>query len=77
MKRDVRTTFEGVQQAQSAYEHALATASDANLDCEGFLALHQQGRAYAAAVLSYSDAVMALLSHMETSRRDSDDRVKT
>jgi len=35
----VRTAFEGVQQAHSAYEYALAIASDTDLDREGFLAL--------------------------------------
>ena len=76
MKRDVRTAFESVQQAHSAYEDALAIASDTDLDREGFLALHQQGRAYAATVMNYSNAVMALLSYMETAKADAKSQLR-
>ena len=76
LRGDVRTAFEGVQQAHSGYEHALAIASDADLDREGFLALHEQGRAYAATVMNYSNAVMALLSYMETARADAKSQVR-
>ena len=61
---------ERLQHAQDAYEHALAIAWDTDLSPDGVLALHQHGRTYATAVIAYSDAVMALLSHMETTREN-------
>ena len=70
----MRSAYERVQDAQTAYEHTLAIASDADLDPEGFVALHQTGHAYAATVLNYSNAVMALLAYVETGRSDGADR---
>jgi len=76
LRGDVRTAFEGVQRAHSTYERALTIASDIDLDREGLLALHEQGRAYAATVMNYSNAVMALLSYMETARANAKSQLR-
>ena len=70
LKQDVDSAFQLVQQTQDSYREALAIASDTYLNADGFLALRQEGRAYAAAVMAYSNAVMALLSYMETTREN-------
>ena len=72
----MRFAHERLQQTQDEYETALAIASDSDLGPEGIFIIHQQGRAYATAVLIYSDAVMALLSYMETGRSDRAERVE-
>jgi len=59
---------ERLQHAHDAYERALAIAWDTDLGPDRVLALHQQGRTYATEVTAYSNAVMALLSHIETTR---------
>jgi hypothetical protein len=70
LRAEVRLAREHVQEAQSAYNQALDIAVDSALGPDGFYALHQQGRVYATAVMTYSNAVMALLAYMETARED-------
>jgi hypothetical protein len=77
LRAEVRAAHEQVQQADAAYNQALAIAPDSNLGPEGVLALHQQGRVYATAVMTYSNAVMALLAYMETARGDAKDAAST
>jgi hypothetical protein len=73
----VRLAHEQVQQAEAAYNQALATAADSDLSPGGVLALHKQGRVYATAVMTYSNAVMALLAYMDTARADAKDAAST
>ena len=73
----MRSAYERLQQSQDEYEKALAiVVSDTDLGPEGLFIMHQQGRAYATAVLIYSDAVMTLLSYMETGRNDRAERAE-
>lgn len=77
LRAEVRLAHERVQQAEAAYNQALAIAVDSALSPDGFYALHQQGRVYATAVMTYSNAVMALLAYMETAREDAKDADST
>ena len=77
LRQDVRAAHERLQQAQDEYEKALAIAADIDLGPEGLFIMYRQGHAYATAVLTYSDAVMAMLSYMETGRGGRADRKQT
>jgi hypothetical protein len=73
----VCAAHERLLQAHSAYDQALSIATDSSLGSKGFHALHQQGRAYATAVMTYSNAVMALLAYIETAQVDFTDAPST
>jgi len=64
LRKAVDDAYELVQKAHVAYETALDTAAVTSLSSDEAVAIREKGRAYAAAVMQYSNAVMAWLGFM-------------
>jgi hypothetical protein len=61
--------FAALQVAHLRYEHALQNAAGEDAPgAEAMVTIRQQGRAYAEAVTRYSNAAMAWLAFMETTK---------
>ncbi|HEY7413742.1 MAG TPA: hypothetical protein VH593_01005 [Ktedonobacteraceae bacterium] len=52
--------------AHEKYQHSLAIVMDTEVNADGMLALRNEGRAYAAAIMDYSRAAMAWLVFVDT-----------
>jgi len=62
----MRDAQKAMQEASSAYTAALELSVDTERNADGAHGLRQQGRAYAQAVMRFSNAAMAWLRYADT-----------
>ena len=61
-------TYQLIQKAHSEYQQAVHLAAGTEISADRAIAIQQQGREYAEAVMRYSEAVMAWLGQVNSNR---------